>query len=258
MARVHPTAVVDPRAELAASVVLGPYVVVGPEVALADDVEVVSHVHIAGRTTVGARTRVFPFAVLGCAAQVRGLPGSDASLRIGADNVIREHVSIHTGTADGGGCTRIGDHNLVMNNVHIAHDCQIGSHCELASFSALGGHAAIQDHAFLGGMTGVHQFVRVGESAFTGANSMLAKDAPPFARVAGDRARFSGLNTIGLERRGFSSETIAALRHAMHVVFHSKLRLEHALDRVTRECGGFPEVARLTGFLRESRRGFVR
>jgi len=258
MARIHPTAVVDPRAELAASAVLGPYVVVGPEVVLEDDVELISHVHVMGRTHVGARTRVFPFAVLGSEAQVRGAADADASLRIGADNVIREHVSIHTGTRAGGGCTRIGDRNLLMNNVHVAHDCQIGSHCELASYAALGGHAAIHDHAFLGGMTGVHQFVRVGESAFTGANSMLAKDAPPFARVAGDRARFSGLNTIGLERRGFSRETIAALKHAMHVLFHSKLRLEPALERVSRECVGFPEVARLIGFLRESQRGFVR
>jgi len=258
MARVHPTAIVDPRAELAASAVLGPHVVVGAGVVLADDVELISHVHITGNTFVGARTRIFPFAVLGCEAQVRGAPGPDASLRIGADNVIREHVSIHTGTRDGGGCTRIGDHNLIMNNVHIAHDCQVGSHCELASSAALGGHASIQDHAFLGGMTGVHQFVRIGESAFTGANSMLAKDAPPFARVAGDRARFTGLNTIGLERRGFSRDTIAALKHAMHVLFHSKLRLAPALDRVTRECVGIPEVARLTGFLRDSRRGFVR
>jgi UDP-N-acetylglucosamine acyltransferase len=258
MARIHPTAVVDPGAKLADDVDVGPYVVIGASVELAEGVEIGSHVNIMGRTSIGARTRVFPFAILGSDPQVRGFSGETTALVIGADNVIREYVSIHIGTGKGGGCTRIGDDNMIMNNVHIAHDCQIGSHCVLAAFSGLGGHVAIEDHVVLGGMTGIHQFVRIGESVFTGGNSMLTKDAPPFTRVAGDRARFVGLNTVGLERRGFSHETIAQLKHAMHVLFQSKLLLEPAVEQVERDCSDSPEVARLLHFLRQSERGFIR
>ena len=258
MARIHPTAVVDPRAKLADSAQVGPYSVIGEGVELAEDVAIGSHVHIAGRTSIGARTRVSPFAILGSDPQVRGFSGETTALAIGEDNIIREYVSIHIGTRKGGGCTRIGDDNLIMNNVHIGHDCQVGSHCELTSFSGMGGHVVLEDHVVLGGMAGVHQFVRIGESVFTGGNSMLVKDAPPFARVAGDRARFLGLNTIGLVRRGFSEETIAKLKHAMHLLFHSKLLLEVALERVERDCAGCPEVARLVDFLRRSERGFIR
>jgi UDP-N-acetylglucosamine acyltransferase len=258
MARIHPTAVVDPRAKIADGVEVGPYVVIAEGVELAEGVEIGSHVDIMGRTSIGARTRVLPFAVLGAEPQVRGFDGETTALAIGEDNVIREHVSIHIGTRKGGGCTRIGDDNMIMNNVHIAHDCQIGSHCVLTSYSGLGGHVAIDDHAVLGGKTGIHQFVRIGESVFTGGNSMLAKDAPPFTRVAGDRARFVGLNTIGLERRGFPHETIAKLKHAMHVLFQSKLLLEPALEKVEGDCGDSPEVARLIHFLRQSERGFIR
>jgi UDP-N-acetylglucosamine acyltransferase len=258
MARIHPTAVVDPRAKLAEGVEVGPYVVIGEGIELAEDVAIGSHANLMGKTSIGARTRVFPFAILGSDPQVRGFSGETTALAIGEDNIIREYVSIHIGTVKGGGCTRVGDHNLIMNNVHIAHDCQVGSHCELAPFSGLGGHVVVEDHVVLGAMTGIHQFVRVGESVFTAANSMLAKDALPFSLVAGDRARFMGLNTVGLERRGFRPETIAELKHAMHVLFHSKLLLEPALEQVERECAGSPEVARLVDFLRCSKRGFIR
>lgn len=258
MARIHPTAVVDPRAKLADDVVIGPHVVIGDEVELADGVEIISHASVTGRTSVGAGTRVFPFVVLGTEPQVRGFSGETTALAIGQRNIIREHVSIHVGTRSGGACTRIGDDNMIMNNVHIAHDCRVGSHCELSSFSGLAGHVVLEDHVVLGAMTGVHQFVRVGESAFTGANSMLNRDVPPFVRVAGDRARFAGMNTLGLERRGFSQEALAQLKHALHLLFHSKLLLAQALERVTSECGGCPEVVRLLDFLTRSERGFVR
>jgi UDP-N-acetylglucosamine acyltransferase len=258
MARVHPTAVVDPRAKLAEAVEVGPYVVIGENVELADGVEVGPHAVITGKTAIGRDTRIFPFAVLGAEPQVRNLSGEATALVIGERNVIREYVSIHIGTQTGAGCTRIGDDNMIMNHVHIAHDCRIGSHCELASYAGLGGHVEIADHVVLGGKTGIHQFVRVGESAFTGGNSMLAKDAPPFTRVAGDRARFVGLNTVGVKRRGFAEEAIAALKHAMHLIFQSRLLLEPALERAEGECGSSREVARLIRFLRQSERGFIR
>jgi len=258
MARVHPTAVVDPRAKLADAVEVGPYGVIGENVELAEGVEVGPHAVITGKTAIGRGTRIFPFVVLGSEPQVRDFSGEPTALVIGERNVIREYVSIHIGTQAGAGCTRIGDDNMIMNHVHIAHDCRIGSHCELAAYAGLGGHVEIGDHAVIGGKTGIHQFVRVGESAFTGGNSMLVKDAPPFTRVAGDRARFVGLNTIGLKRRGFADDVIAALKHALHLIFQSRLLLEPALERAEGECGGSREVASLIRFLRQSERGFIR
>ena len=258
MTLVHPTAVVDPRAKLAEDVEVGPYSVIGENVALAPGVVVGSHVTLMGRTTIGSRTRISPFAVIGGEPQVLGASGENTALVIGEDNVIREFSSIHVGSPNGGGCTRIGNGNFILNNVHIAHDCQIGDRCVLASFSALAGHVVLEDHVVFGAMTGVHQFVRIGESAFTAANSMVSKDAVPYSKVAGDRARFAGLNTIGLRRRGFSEASIATLKHAFHILFSSKLRLEPAADLVKRECGDAPEVAHLLRFIHESERGFIR
>jgi UDP-N-acetylglucosamine acyltransferase len=258
MARIHPTAVVDPRAKLAEDVAVGPCAVIGESVELAEEVEVGPHAVITGKTTIGRGTRVFPFAVLGCEPQVRGASGEPTALVIGERNIIREYVSIHAGSQAGTGCTRVGNDNMIMNHVHIAHDCRVGSHCELAAYAGLGGHVELGDHVVLGGKTGIHQFVRVGELAFTGGNSMLVKDAPPFSRVAGDRARFVGLNTIGLKRRGFADEVIASLKHAMHVIFQSRLLLAPALERVEGECNGSREVGRLVHFLRQSERGFIR
>ena len=258
MTLVHPTAIVDPRAKLAEDVEVGPYSVIGENVELAPGVVVGSHVTVMGRTTIGSRTRISPFAVIGGEPQVLGATGENTALVIGEDNLIREFSSIHVGSPDGGGCTRIGNGNFILNNVHIAHDCRIGDRCVLASFSALAGHVVLEDHVVFGAMTGVHQFVRIGESAFTAANSMVSKDAVPYAKVAGDRARFVGLNTVGLRRRGFSDATIATLKHAFHLLFASKLRLELAADLVKRECGDAPEVAHLLRFIHESQRGFIR
>jgi UDP-N-acetylglucosamine acyltransferase len=255
---VHPTAIVDPRAKLAEDVEVGPYSVIGENVELAPGVVVGSHVTVMGRTTIGSRTRISPFAVIGGEPQVLGATGENTALVIGEDNLIREFSSIHVGSPNGGGCTRIGNGNFILNNVHIAHDCRIGDRCVLASFSALAGHVVLEDHVVFGAMTGVHQFVRIGESAFTAANSMVSKDAVPYAKVAGDRARFVGLNTVGLRRRGFSDATIATLKHAFHLLFSSKLRLELAADLVKRECGDTPEVAHLLRFIHESQRGFIR
>ena len=172
--------------------------------------------------------------------------------------MIREHVTIPVGTPKGGGCTRIGDDNLIMNTAHIAHDCRIGSHCVIASYCGLAGHVEVQDHAVLGAYTGVHQFARVGESVMAASNAKLSLDAPPFAMVAGDRARLVGLNSVGLRRRGFDAGTIRSLKHAFHVLFSSRLRLEAAVARLQEELPGLREVERLLDFLRKSERGFCR
>ena len=258
MARVHPTAVVAPGAKLADDVEIGPFAVVGEEVELASGVSVGPHATLCGRTRVGARTRIFPSAVIGAEPQVQGFSGEATALVIGEDNTIREFASVHVGSPGGGGCTRIGDRNFILNNVHIAHDCRIGSGCVLAPFSAMGGHVTLDDHAVFGAMTGVHQFVRIGESSFSAANTMISKDVLPFSKVAGDRARCVGLNTIGLRRRGFSPQTLETLRHAFHLLLQSKLRLAPARARVEAECGDSPEVARLLRFIDVSDRGFVR
>jgi UDP-N-acetylglucosamine acyltransferase len=257
VARIHPTAVVDPGAKLADDAELGPYCVVGGEVELGPGVVVGPHVVLAGRTQVGARTRIFPFCVIGEAPQVQGASGG-TRLWIGADNVIREFSSIHAGSPAGGGCTRIGDGNFLLHNVHVAHDCRIGDHCVVASLTALAGHVVVEDHAVIGAMVGVHQFCRIGEHSFTGAATRLSQDVLPFSRVAGERARFIGLNAVGLRRRGFAPEKVAELKHAFHVLFHAKLRLAPALERLAREHAGSPEVERLLRFIAGSRRGITR
>jgi UDP-N-acetylglucosamine acyltransferase len=257
MARIHPSAVVDPGAKLADDVEVGPYCVIGGEVDLGRGVCVGPHAVIVGRTSIGSRTRVFPFTVIGEAPQLLGSE-SVTGLSIGADNVIREFCSIHAGSAAGGDATRIGDGNFLLNNVHVAHDCRIGDRCVLASLSALAGHVVIEDHAVIGAMVGVHQFVRIGEHSFTGAATRLSKDVPPFSRVAGQRAHWIGVNGVGLRRCGFSPEKIALLRRVFHVLFRSKLRLTTAMDRVAREHAGTAEVDRLLHFLATSRRGITR
>jgi len=258
VARIHPTAVVDPGAKLADDAVVGPLCVVDGEVELGPGVELSSHVLVTGRTRIGARTKIYPFSVVGVPPQTLGFDGRAGELQIGSDNVIREHASLHVGLPEWGALTAIGDHNLIMNGVHVAHDCRIGSHCVLSAQSVLGGHVLIEDHAVLGGMTAVHQFVRIGESGFTAGGAMVSQDVPPYARVAGDRARFVGVNRVNLERRGFEASRIATIKHAFHLLFHSKLRFEDACPRVEQECAGSREVAHLLAFLRSAERGFIR
>lgn len=258
MARIHPTAVVEPGAIVAGDVEIGPLAVVGRNVELEAGVQVGAHASLIGRTRIGAGTRIFPYVCLGGEPQIKGFDAEPARLEIGRNNVIREHATIHVGSPEGGGCTRIGDDNLIMNAAHVGHDCQIGSQCIIASFCGLAGHVRVEDHAVLGAYTGVHQHARVGESVMAASNAKLSQDAPPFSMVAGDRARLVGVNHVGLKRREFSRETMQSVKHAFHIVFHSKLRLESALLRVRQELADSPEVERLVSFLESSERGFCR
>ncbi len=258
MARIHSTAIVDPGAQLADDVEVGAYTLVGSEVELLAGVRVGPHACLMGQTRVGEGTRIFPYACIGGEPQDKDFSGEPTRLEIGIDNVIREHVTIHVGTPRGGECTRIGDDNLIMNGAHIAHDCQIGTSCIIASFAGLAGHVIVQDHAVLGAYTGVHQFARVGESVMAASGSKLSQDAPPFSMVAGDRARLVGLNSVGLKRRGWTRESIRTVKHAFHILFHSRLRLEAALVRVREELSESAEVDRLVRFLEKSERGFCR
>ena len=255
---VHPTACVEDGAILAPDVVVGAFAFVGREVELGAGVEVGAHVALIGRTRIGPECRIYPHACLGGPPQDREFSGESTSLEIGARTQIREHVTINVGTVRGGGCTRVGDDNFIMNSAHIGHDCQIGHSTIIASFCGLGGHTQVDDFAVLGAYTGLHQYARIGESVMVAGGAKLSLDAPPFTMVAGDRARVVGLNSVGLRRRGFSPKTRMQIKHAFHLIFQSKLRLEDALARVDEEIGAVPEVERLVSFLRKTERGFCR
>ncbi|MDJ0867203.1 MAG: acyl-ACP--UDP-N-acetylglucosamine O-acyltransferase [Myxococcota bacterium] len=256
MPRIHPTAVVDPAAKLAEDVEVGPLACVGAGVELGPGVVVENHASVTGLTRVGRGSRIYPFAAVGGEPQDLKWRGEQTRLEIGASNRIRENATIHVGTE--GGLTVIGDDNLIMNGAHLGHDVRVGSHTVVGSFCGIGGHVEIHDHARLGAFTGVHQFARIGESVMTAANSMLSQDAPPFSLVAGDRAHLVGINSIGLRRRDVSSETIAAIKHAFHVLFRSKLKLRDAIRRVRGEGELAPEVESLLQFLESATRGFCR
>ncbi len=258
MARVHPSAVIDPAAKIANDVDIGPFVVIGPDVELAPGVEVRSHAIITGLTKVGEKTKVFSNTILGEQPQDKSFSGQETQLIIGQSNVIRENVVIHVGTPAGGGCTRVGDDNFIMNGAHVGHDTQIGSHVIVASQTAIAGHVVIEDYAVLGAFCGVHQFARVGESAMVAGMAGVTKDAPPFSLVSGHRARLSGINSVGIRRRGFSPKSRKAIKRAFHLLFNSKLRLKPAIARVREELQGVSEVARLIDFIENSQRGISR
>ncbi|MBW2713713.1 MAG: acyl-ACP--UDP-N-acetylglucosamine O-acyltransferase [Deltaproteobacteria bacterium] len=258
MPSIHPTAIVDPKAQLAADVEVGPYALVGPDVKLAEGVCIESHAVVKGHTSIGPRSKVYSFACIGGPPQDKGFAGEDTQLIVGQDTVLREHVTVHTGTPGGGGCTRIGDDNLIMNSAHVAHDCQVGSHCIIASYVGLAGHVTVEDYAVLGAYVGVHQFNRIGESVMAAANAKIVQDAPPFSLVAGDRARIAGINSVGLRRRNFSPEVRKALKHAYHILFQSKLMQEPAFAKVREEVGDCPQVAQLLKFLETCERGYCR
>ncbi len=258
MTAIHPTAVIDPKAEIASKVEIGPYSVIGPDVKLGEGVVVASHVVVSGCTTVGAHSSISSFACIGGPPQDKGFSGEQTELIIGSDTVLREHVTIHTGTPKGGGCTRVGDDNLIMNSAHIAHDCQVGSHCIIASYVGLAGHVTVGDYAVLGAYVGVHQSNRIGESVMAAANAKLVQDAPPFTLVAGDWAHLVGLNVLGLRRRQFTPEARKALKHAYHLLFQSKMLQEPAIARVREELGHVPQVMQLLEFIEKSERGYCR
>jgi UDP-N-acetylglucosamine acyltransferase len=256
--RIHPSALVDPAAELEEGVEIGPFCSVGPGVRLERDVVLRSHALVCGRTQIGAGTVVFPFTSLGDAPQDLKYRGEATQVVIGRGNQIREHVTIQAGTAFGGGRTVIGDHNLIMVGAHIGHDCQIGSHIIMGNGVQLAGHVQIEDHATLYAQTAVQQFLRIGESAFLAAKAGLMQDLPPYVWSQGYPARALRVNRIGLERRGFSPERIAAIDRAFRLIFRSKLSPRESLDSVREHLGGSADVQRLVNFLEKSERGFVR
>lgn len=255
---IHPTAIVDPRAELAPTVEVGPFAIVGPGVILHDEVKIGAHAVVTGPTVLGARTHVFAHAVIGEDPQDKKYRGEPTRLIVGTDNIFREFSTANRGTIQGGGETRIGDGNLFMAYSHVAHDCVVGSHCVFANCASLAGHVEIQDHAVLGGLSGIHQFTRVGRCAMIGGGGMVAQDVPPFTIAQGDRARMFGLNIVGLRRVGYKLEVITALRNAYRELFHQGTPLRIALEQVREVYAEVPEVGELVTFIETSRRGVCR
>ena len=256
--RIDPRAVVHPDARLGDDVVVGPFCTIGPQAVVGERSVLESHVVVDGRITLGADNVVSPFAVLGGPPQDLKYKGEPTSVEIGASNRIREGVTISRGTVGGGGVTRIGSNNLLMAYTHIAHDCQIGSRIVFANVATLAGHVEVGDDATIGGACGVHQFVRIAKHAFIGGCSVVPQDVLPYVITAGDRATTHGINVIGLERKGFSADTIKAIKRCYMTLFRSKLRLEEATAKVDAELGHVPEVRYFLDFIAASKRGITR
>jgi UDP-N-acetylglucosamine acyltransferase len=253
MARdIHPTALVDPEARLGESVRIGPFCIVGAGVSLGEDVELVSHVSVVGRTTVGDGTIVYPFAALGHPPQDLKYAGEPTELRIGAANRIREHVTMHPGTAQGRGITEVGDHNLFMAATHVAHDCSIGHHVIMANNATLGGHVTVGDHAYLGGLSAVHQFVRIGTTAMVGGLTGVEGDVIPYGLVMGDRAILAGLNLVGLRRRGVGPGDLRVMRNAFRQLFvDDRGAFADRLLEVAEVYGDQPRVMEIVAFIKD-------
>jgi len=257
-ASIHETAIVSSSARVGNDCYIGPFCTIGDEVTIGDGVRLDSHVVVDGRTSIGSGTRVYPFVSIGLAPQDLKYGGEPTAVEIGERNHIREFVTIHRGTAGGGGTTRIGNENLLMAQAHVAHDCQLGSNIIMANAATLAGHVEIADRASVGAYSGVHQFCRVGYEAFVGGYSVVVKDAPPFAIIQGNHAKCYGLNRIGLKRRGYSKETIEKLNHAYHLYLSAKLNTTQAVKRMRAEIADCKEVDMLVDFIESSKRGVVK
>jgi UDP-N-acetylglucosamine acyltransferase len=249
--------VIDRRAEIDPTAQIGAGAVIGPEVTIGPGTVVGPYAVIDGKTTIGARNRVFQFASLGADPQDLKYHGEPSRLEIGDDNRIREFTTVHRGTEGGGMLTRIGNGVLLMNYVHVAHDCVIGDHSIIANSTEIAGHCVLEEWVVTAGMCGIHQFSRIGAHAIVAAGSKVAQDVPPYSMVAGDRARLVGVNSVGLERRGFDAATIAGLKAAFRTLFYSKLLREEAVQQVLADYGQLPEIRQLIEFITTSPRGVV-
>jgi UDP-N-acetylglucosamine acyltransferase len=255
---IHPTAVIDARAALGADVEIGPYVVIGAEVEVGDRCLIGSGAQIAGPTVLGPDNRIFSHACIGFDPQDKKFQGERTILEVGRGNVFREFCTVHRGTGLGGGVTSIGDGNLLMAYVHVAHDCRLGDETILANNATLAGHVEVHDHATLAAFGGVQQFCRIGRYAYVGGYTVITIDVLPFSRAVGIKAAFLGLNRVGLERKGFSSEQLRRVETALRVLVRSGLNATQALERLRAEHAGDEHVDYLIDFVASARRGFIK
>jgi len=255
---IHSTAVVSPEANLQEGIEIGPYSVIGPNVKIGKDTVVGPHVVIEGHTEIGERCRIFQFTSIGAVPQDLKFDGKETKVIIGNNNTIREFVTIHSATSADIGMTFLGDNNLIMAYCHVAHNCKLGNNIVMANAANLAGHIHVEDYAIIGGLSGVHQFARIGCHSIIGGASAVVQDIPPYITVSGNRARPYGLNLIGLKRRGFSEETIKALKKAYKIVFRSSLLLSVAIERIKEEVEDSTEVRHFTDFIESAKRGICR
>lgn len=256
---IHPTALIDPAARVHDAADIGPFCVVGPEVEIGARTRLMAHVYIEGVTTIGEDNLFYPYSSIGVASQDLKYRGERAETRIGHRNRIREFVTLHRGTQGGGFVTRIGDDNLLMAYVHVAHDCQLGSWLILGNAVTLAGHVSIDDHAIVEAFSGVHQFCRIGRHAFVGGYSVITQDVMPFSQTVTPReTRVFGSNKVGLKRRGFDSPVVDALHKCFRLLSSDVLNTTQALERIRAEVPPSPEVDELVAFITSSERGVIK
>lgn len=256
--KIHPTAIISHEAHLEEGVEIGPYAIIDSDVLIGKNTIIGPHVVIKSHTSIGEECRFFQFSSIGDVPQDLKFKGEKTRVIIGNHNTIREYVTIHRATSEDTGVTTIGDHNLIMAYCHVAHNCKLGNHIVMANAANLGGHVHVEDYAIISGLTGVHQFTRIGAHCIIGGASAVAKDIPPFVMASGNYAKLYGLNLIGLKRRGFKEDTIKALKKAYQIVFRSSLLLSVAVERVKQEIDDIPEVRYFIEFIESSKRGICR
>lgn len=255
---IHPTAIIEPGAKLAADISIGAYSLIGPQVDVGEGTRIGPHVVIEGRTRIGRNNRISQFASIGGPPQDKKYAGEDTAVEIGDDNVIREYATINRGTIGDARVTRVGNGNWIMAYVHFAHDCQIGNGTIFANACELAGHVQVGDGAIFGATTLVHQFVRIGAYSFTGMGTYLDRDLPPYVRAAGNMAQPYGINSVGLRRRGVPAETIDALKRAYRTIYRSGLGQDEVKRELEAQAGSCAEVRVILDFLNASKRGFIR
>jgi UDP-N-acetylglucosamine acyltransferase len=259
MTNIHPTAVIDPSAKVPASCKIGPYCVIGADVELGEECELVAHVVLQGPTKLGSHNKLFPFAAIGIGPQDLSYKGEPTRLEIGNHNQIREYVTIHRGTIKGGGLTVVGNHTLIMAYAHVAHDCQIGDHVILANGATLGGHVTVEEYASISALCPIHQFVTIGKYSYVGGGTTITQDVLPFSKTSAAREVHAyGVNSVGLERRGFTPERIKRIQHFFKVLLASKLNTSQAITKLKSEGDLGEDVAMLLAFVERSERGVIK
>jgi len=255
---IHPTALIDPKAELADDVEVGAFTIIDAKVRIDAGTRVGPHAVLTGRTTIGKNNHIFQFTSIGEQPQDKKYAGEDTELIIGENNTVREFCTFSRGSLQGGGVTRIGNNNWIMACVHIAHDCTLGDNIIMANNASLAGHVTIGDHAILSGYSLIHQFCTVGEHSFTSFASHVNQSIPPYVTVSGEKARVKGINSEGLKRRGFTSEQINQVRRAYKALYRKSLSLEDATTEINKMAAESPEIEPLAAFLKSAERGIIR
>lgn len=255
---IHPTAIIDPKAELDSNVSVGPYSIIRENVVIGAGTVIGPHVTIDPYVNIGKDCHIYQFASVGAAPQDLKFKGEETYVKIGRGTVVREFVTINRGTEFGGGITEVGEENFLMAYCHVAHDCITGKRVILANNATLAGHILIEDGVTVGGLVAIHQFVRIGKQAYVGGKSAVVKDIPPYVIASGDRAKLHGLNSIGLKRQGMSQNTLSTLKKAYRIVFRIGLTLNEAIERVVAEVDQIPEVVTFVNFIKSANRGITR